>query len=141
MKTGHTDRAGRTLVSSAERAGQRLIVVTLNDPNDWKDHAALYDYGFATYPRHMLAHAGKQVRTIPVAGSLNRFVPVYTAGDVYYPLTAQEKVRAQIVLPEQVQAPVQAGAIAGRMTFYLDDVPHWRELFALRPRRGGRPRR
>ena len=48
LKTGYTDRAGRTLVSCAERDGQRLIAVTLNDPNDWADHAALFDYGFAT---------------------------------------------------------------------------------------------
>ena len=44
LKTGYTDRAGRTLVSCAERDGQRLIAVTLNDPNDWADHAALFDY-------------------------------------------------------------------------------------------------
>lgn len=32
LKTGYTDRAGRTLVSCAERDGQRLIAVTLNVP-------------------------------------------------------------------------------------------------------------
>ena len=43
MKTGYTDAAGRTLVSCAERDGQRLIAVTLNAPNDWADHAAMFD--------------------------------------------------------------------------------------------------
>ena len=42
--------AGRTLVSCVERNGQRLVAVTLQDGNDWADHAALYDYGFSTYP-------------------------------------------------------------------------------------------
>ena len=46
MKTGYTRQAGRTLVSSAERDGQTLIAVTLNDRNDWADHAALYEFGF-----------------------------------------------------------------------------------------------
>lgn len=47
MKTGFTKAAGRTLVSCAQRDGHRLVAVTLQDGNDWADHAALYDYGFA----------------------------------------------------------------------------------------------
>lgn len=47
MKTGFTKAAGRTLVSCVQRDGHRLVAVTLQDGNDWADHAALYDYGFA----------------------------------------------------------------------------------------------
>ena len=47
IKTGFTKKAGRCLVSSAERDGARLICVTLNAPDDWNDHMNLYDYGFA----------------------------------------------------------------------------------------------
>lgn len=46
MKTGFTKAAGRTLVSCVQRDGRRLVAVTLQDGNDWADHAALYDYGF-----------------------------------------------------------------------------------------------
>ena len=46
MKTGYTRAAGRTLVSCAWRDGRCLVAVTLQDGNDWLDHAALYDYGF-----------------------------------------------------------------------------------------------
>lgn len=120
MKTGYTDKAGRTLVSCAQRDGQSLIVVTLNDPDDWNDHAALFDYGFAHYPAHVLALAGRELRTVPLEGSLNRFVAVQTYNDVYYPLTEQERVTAKVTLPEQVQAPVTEGDIAGSITFYLD---------------------
>ena len=120
LKTGYTDRAGRTLVSCAERDGQRLIAVTLNDPNDWADHAALFDYGFAHYRSAMLALANRTFRMLPVTGSLNRFVPVYTAADVYYPLTEGELVKARVELPERVEAPIQGGTIAGRLLFTLD---------------------
>ena len=123
MKTGYTEKAGRTLVSCAEREGQRLIAVTLNDPDDWKDHAALFDYGFHTYTRNVLALAGREVRRVPLSGSLSRFVPVCTAGDVYYPLKEGEKLRVEIVLPDCVQAPVQRGEEAGRLIFYLGDQP------------------
>ncbi len=46
-KTGYTSKAGRTLVTCAERGGVRLVAVTLNDGDDWRDHAALYEYGFS----------------------------------------------------------------------------------------------
>ncbi len=47
VKTGYTRHAGRILVSAAERGGRMLIAVTISDPDDWRDHAALLDYGFA----------------------------------------------------------------------------------------------
>lgn len=47
MKTGYTKAAGRTLVTAAERGGVRLVAVTLCDGNDWADHTALYEWGFA----------------------------------------------------------------------------------------------
>ena len=119
MKTGYTQMAGRTLVSCARRDGQLLLCVTLNDPDDWKDHAALFDYGFETYPRQVLATAGRDFRTLPVDGSLVRFVRVRTAGDVFYPAKEGETVRAEVTLPDRVAAPVAAGEIAGSLSFYV----------------------
>ena len=46
VKTGYTKRCGRCLVSAAERDGIRLIAVTLDDPDDWRDHTALLEHGF-----------------------------------------------------------------------------------------------
>ncbi|SCJ69072.1 D-alanyl-D-alanine carboxypeptidase dacB precursor [uncultured Flavonifractor sp.] len=120
MKTGYTDAAGRTLVSCAERDGQRLIAVTLNAPNDWADHAAMFDYGFSQWPSILLASAGRDFRTLPVTGSLVRFVPVQVERDVRYPLAEDERVTVRIDLPDQVEAPVKEGDIAGSLTYYVD---------------------
>ncbi|MBP3379924.1 MAG: D-alanyl-D-alanine carboxypeptidase [Ruminococcus sp.] len=46
VKTGFTDEAGRCLVSACQRDGKSLVCVTLNDPDDWNDHMALYDSCF-----------------------------------------------------------------------------------------------
>ena len=46
VKTGYTKKCGRCLVSAAERNGVTLVAVTLDDPDDWKDHKNLLDYGF-----------------------------------------------------------------------------------------------
>lgn len=121
MKTGYTRQAGRTLVSAAERDGQRLVCVTLSDPDDWKDHTALLDYGFETFPRTVLAEQGEQIRQIPVEGSLLRFVPSVLRTDVCYPLRDSElsQVQRQVELPEKTDAPLVSGQIAGGLSFTL----------------------
>ena len=45
-KTGYTMASGRCLVSAAQKDGLTLIAVTMNDRDDWRDHAAMYNYGF-----------------------------------------------------------------------------------------------
>ena len=37
-KTGFTKRAGRTLVTYFEKDGKKIIVVTLNNGDDWNTH-------------------------------------------------------------------------------------------------------
>ena len=118
MKTGYTRQAGRTLVSSAERDGQKLVCVTLSDGNDWADHKALLDYGFETYPRQVLAEEGGTLRRMTVEESLLRQVPVVARETVAYPLKEGKQVTAKIQLPKTARAPVTQGEIAGTVTFY-----------------------
>ena len=47
VKTGFTKKSGRCLVGAAKRDGALLITVTLNAPDDWRDHRALWAYGFS----------------------------------------------------------------------------------------------
>lgn len=48
-KTGYTDTARRTLVTTASKDNKNLVVVTLNDGNDFNDHKSLYETYFAKY--------------------------------------------------------------------------------------------
>ncbi len=48
-KTGYTDNARRTLVTTASKDYKNLVIVTLNDPNDFSDHKALYETYFNKY--------------------------------------------------------------------------------------------
>lgn len=68
VKTGYTKLAKRCLVSSATKNGQQLAVVTLNDPNDWVDHARLLDWGFKNYSLRMLAEKGQAIQQGFAAG-------------------------------------------------------------------------
>ena len=112
VKTGYTKAAGRILVSSAVRDGRRLVAVTINDPDDWRDHAALLEEGFSRYRIQRLITAGEQAGALEVAGG-EGVVPILATADFDYPLAEGEKV--EIVLPGTgfVYAPVAEGADAG----------------------------
>ena len=120
MKTGYTSSSGRTLVSAARRDGQMLLCVTLNDPDDWKDHVALFEYGFEHYPRHLLAASGKTVGLARMSGALVPVVCVQTAGEVWYPLAEDEQVQARLELPERLEAPAAVDVPVGSLTFTLN---------------------
>jgi D-alanyl-D-alanine carboxypeptidase len=69
VKTGFTKIARRCLVSSATRNGQQLVVVTINDGDDWNDHRKLLDYGFAHYPLVEIIKRGQTLQSGIVAGT------------------------------------------------------------------------
>ncbi len=48
-KTGFTEKARRTLVSTASKEGKNIAIVSLNDPDDWADHKNLYEDLFKEY--------------------------------------------------------------------------------------------
>lgn len=81
-KTGYTDMAKRTLVTSASKDGMNLIVVTLNDSNDFKNHKELYEYGFNNYS--MVKVFDKDKMNIENKN-------IYALDDYYYPITDDEK--------------------------------------------------
>lgn len=53
-KTGFTEKARRTLVTSATKDNMNLVIVTLNDPNDFKDHEDLYNKYFSLYKSYKI---------------------------------------------------------------------------------------
>lgn len=48
-KTGYTEKAYRTLVTSATKDGKNLVVVTLNERDDFNIHESLYNEYFKKY--------------------------------------------------------------------------------------------
>lgn len=48
-KTGYTEKAKRTLVSTASKDNINLIVVTIKDSDDWNTHKTLYEETFNNY--------------------------------------------------------------------------------------------
>lgn len=124
VKTGYTRAAGRCLVSAAERNGRTLIAVTLNDADDWNDHAALLDEGFAQYEPVMLHEAGDEITTLRVFGGDVDSVPLVAQNTVtaYLLPGEREKIQAVRYGDKICYAPVVQTAHAGQIEYRLGDA-------------------
>ena len=120
LKTGYTMAAGRTLVSCVERNGQRLVAVTLQDGNDWADHAALYDYGFSTYPAKLGASLGQTIQRVQVENGMSATVPLVAADSFAWPLAEGESLELDVELSGSLRAPIRAGRRAGEAVFSVN---------------------
>ena len=113
IKTGYTKAAGRILVSSARRQGRRLIAVTIDDGNDWADHAAFYEDGFSQYSQRKIITAGQDMGKLNVFGGAREQVRVVAAESFSYALAQGEDPKVRFSCKGFVYAPVVAGADAG----------------------------
>lgn len=113
VKTGYTRAAGRILVSSAQRNGRRIVAVTIDDPNDWEDHAKFLEDGFSTYRVQELIRQGQDVGMMEVVGGESRRVSLLAAEDFSYPLAQGEQILLQIPGPGFSYSPAVEGADAG----------------------------
>lgn len=121
VKTGYTKQAGRCLVSAAERDGTALIAVTLNAPDDWKDHTLLLDYGFSQMESYSLMGGDVQGR-VPVVGSEQQTISFYgqNGGMVSIPKGTAGEVSRQVYLAPFLYAPVKIGDTVGEIRWYLN---------------------
>ncbi|MBQ7364257.1 MAG: D-alanyl-D-alanine carboxypeptidase [Clostridia bacterium] len=124
-KTGFTKRAGRCLVTAAEREGVRLFAVTLSAPDDWNDHKTLFDYGFSaieavTVPaeRYVLSvingksEADEKADLVAVSDPIVLMLP-----------KTRGKLTLSRELPRFVYAPIAKGDPVGRIVVLLDGTP------------------
>lgn len=120
VKTGFTDKARRCLVSACERDGATLICVTLNDPDDWRDHEALYDEAFKKMRSCKLPGSGERY-TVEVAGGEEKSVSaVCESVSMSLPEGAEEKIVSEVCVRPFAFAPVAEGEILGSVRFYYE---------------------
>lgn len=121
VKTGFTKAAGRCLVSACERDGMTLICVTLNAPDDWRDHCNLYDTLFSEYKMKKIINSGQRIKEISVENSETDKIIAVADRDVYYPLSSGEKIDVKINSTDNLIAPVNKDEMCGEMLLFLND--------------------
>ncbi|MCR2820283.1 D-alanyl-D-alanine carboxypeptidase family protein [Lederbergia panacisoli] len=120
-KTGFTKRAGRTLVTTAEKNGTELIAVTLRASDDWNDHITMYERGFHEYPLETIVQKGSL--SINTKGLTNK--ELFVKDSIIYPLSKSEKsdIRLEFKLQNpNILAKTNKGKV-GVAIFHLQEKP------------------
>ena len=121
VKTGYTKKAGRILVGAAEQKGRRLISVTINAPDDWRDHKAMLDQGFSQYQETEILSPQQQVGKLPVMSGTAQSVPAVVRDGLTACLLPEEQAEITVYLPQFVYAPVKKGQEIGTAAVYLGE--------------------
>lgn len=118
IKTGFTEKAGRCLVSCAEKDGIRLICVTLDAPDDWNDHISLYDFGFSqtkilqfddTNESFEISVQNGESKTLQAVGATSFFRTFKNDSD--------PKVSRKINIFDNISAPIVKGECVGKVQY------------------------
>lgn len=120
VKTGFTRTAGRCLVSAAHRDGRTVVAVTLHDPDDWKDHAALLDAAFSTLERQTVVNQMQDLDTISVISSTASTVSLVCPTPIELSLFDGETPTLQVRKRGMLYAPVKAGTVCGSVSVQVN---------------------
>lgn len=123
-KTGYTSQAGNCLVTAAQARNLKLGVAVFKAQGKavWQDAGALLDYGFANWSNVFFIDKEQAVTAVPARYASEKVlllaredVQITRAkGDEQLPITWE------LTLDRPLQAPLTAGQVVGRVTYFLD---------------------
>nr|WP_245647873.1 D-alanyl-D-alanine carboxypeptidase family protein [Paenibacillus borealis] len=124
LKTGYTAEAKFCLSATAARDGLRAVAVVLGEPNTKtrnSEVSAMFDYLFSQYKLHTIHKAGDTIGTVKIEKGVKTELPL-TAKETYSVLLkkgiTQEGIRHELVLEENLKAPVAADQTVGKLVVY-----------------------
>lgn len=125
-KTGYTKIAKRTLVTTASKNNLNLVVVTLNDGNDFDDHKNLFEYGFNNYQNYDILKKGP----ITVDDEYYENYNLTIKDDFFYPMSKEELETIKINYDLQKIRKIKNNIKVGTVKVYMgDNVIHEQDIF------------
>ena len=125
LKTGSMSKAKYCISATARRNDIDLIAVVMGSPEPktrFQDAKVLLNYGFSVSNLY-LDENKDLLPDLAVEGGVAEMVPIVYAEEFRYLDIAgnsMEQVEKRMELPEQVQAPVTKGEVAGQAKYYLN---------------------
>ncbi|CAH0118641.1 D-alanyl-D-alanine carboxypeptidase DacF [Paenibacillus sp. CECT 9249] len=127
IKTGYTSEAKFCLSATAKRDTLRVISVVLGEPNVKtrnQEVTKMFDYAFAQYTNFPIFKQGDEMGTVKIEkGSVPELT--LTAKHQYSVLMKkgadQKSIRHELVIPQHITAPIQAGQPLGKLVVYQGD--------------------
>lgn len=122
-KTGYTEKARRTLVTTASSDYMDFIVVTIKDSDDWNTHRDLYNYAFDEFTSYKVLNK----KSFEVIGDTYYNGEFYIKNDVY--LTFKKTEIGSLVGKIQLEKleNYQNGDKVGQYLVYLDKTLLYKE--------------
>jgi D-alanyl-D-alanine carboxypeptidase (penicillin-binding protein 5/6) len=126
VKTGHTEEAGFCLVASAKRDDMRLISVVMGTESDearMRESQKLLSYGFRYFETHKLYDAGVPLKTARVWYGAEKELALGARDPVSVTITrgAYDQLKAELLVPGAIEAPVQEGQEIGTLRLTLGE--------------------
>ena len=119
VKTGFTVKAGRCLVSSAERNGMEVVCVVLNSPQMFERSKELLDNAFARFDLVKLVDKDRFDYSIPTDNG--KYIPIGINKSFYYPVEKGEKIDVEVNLPKEINEKEAAkGKEVGEVKIYCE---------------------
>lgn len=121
-KTGFTKKSGRCLVSAAKRDDLTLIAVTLNAPDDWRDHTDMLNYGFERFEQRVIFLQNEFSYSFPLSNGASNFVKITNLSPitVLTPKNAPAHTYSIEACFRFAVAPVQKGQIVAKLCVSLN---------------------
>lgn len=116
-KTGFTKISGRTLVTAARKNGTTIICVTLDAPDDWRDHTSMLDAGFEAVKTVDITKEELSA-TIPVATGIITEIEATARQSFSFTCARDDEITFDIITPHIVFAPITKGDNLGRVEFF-----------------------
>lgn len=126
LKTGSTSLALYNLSASATRNDLSLIAVVLKGPTSqirFSEAKKLLDYGFANFSYTKTSTAGEFLQTAEVQkGTVNSVNLCYESDSGALIKNSENgNITSEVTLNENITAPIETGAVLGKVDFYLND--------------------
>ncbi|MCK9574954.1 MAG: D-alanyl-D-alanine carboxypeptidase family protein [Clostridia bacterium] len=123
IKTGFTKRAGRCLVSAAERNGMRIVCVVLCCGPMFEESAVLINKAFLEFQNYEVLPPYQYITTIPVENGQKDEVYVYSVKSFNYPIKDEENININVIydMPNKLIAPVEKNEIIGEIKVFYEN--------------------
>ncbi|PKG39842.1 serine hydrolase [Psychromonas sp. Urea-02u-13] len=126
IKTGHTNAAGYSLVSSATKDDMRLISVVMGTKSDSArkvESKKLLNWGFRFFETMTPYKAGEQLATERIWMGSQEMIRLGVAVDtpITLPRGQTKNLQADFVITNELRAPVQKGDVVGQVNYSFSD--------------------
>lgn len=116
-KTGYTGRSGHLFVSSATKAHEDLIIVTMKDAGRFNTHKKLYEEYFDKYDRYKVLDK----YTFVIKEDYYKKYHLYIKDDVYVMLSKDELNKVNVNIELIKKKNIKSGDIVGKAKIYVKD--------------------